>query len=64
MKSKEKLNDVLYSMLGSTTLVNRWWDGQNYHFNMSTPNEVWESSDEGKLEVAKYILSHAEGSYH
>lgn len=59
MKIQEKLNKVLFGMLGSDALVTRWWDSPNHHWNLKSPNQVWEESENGKVEVIRYILSHA-----
>jgi hypothetical protein len=58
---KEKLNIVLFSMLGSDELVERWWRSPNYHWALSTPDDIWESSEDGKKQVIQYILGHAFG---
>lgn len=59
MNAVEKLNRILFSLLGSDELVKRWWDSPNYHFNLSTPNEIWNTDDEGKKRVVKYVLDAA-----
>lgn len=59
MSDKEKLNKVLFAMLGNNDLVYGWWDSPNRHWEMQTPNHVWENSDEGRVEVIRYILNHA-----
>jgi hypothetical protein len=59
----DKLEQVLFAMLGREDLVKKWWDSPNYHFKLSTPNEVWNASDDGKREVIEYVLGHASGSY-
>lgn len=59
MSDKEKLNTVLFAMLGNDALVSRWWDIPNRHWDMQTPNQVWKECEEGRVEVIRYILSHA-----
>ena len=59
MSDKEKLNTVLFAMLGNDALVSRWWDSPNRHWDMQTPNKIWEESREGKIEVIRYILNQA-----
>lgn len=59
----EKLDIILFAMLGSKELVAKWWDSPNYHFKLSTPNEVWNASDDGKREVINYVLGQTSGSY-
>lgn len=59
MNDKEKLNKVLFALLGSDDLVTGWWDSPNRNWNMQTPNTIWEKSREGKVEVIRYILNQA-----
>jgi hypothetical protein len=59
LSPKEKLNIVLFSMLGSDELVGQWWRSPNYHWALSTPDDVWESGEDGKKQVIQYILGHA-----
>lgn len=56
--TKNCLNKMLYAMLGNNDLVFRWWDSPNRNWNLSTPNQIWNESDEGKREVIQYILGH------
>lgn len=58
---REHLDKVLFAMLGSDELVVGWWSSPNYHFNLSTPNDIWYSGEDGQIEVSRYILSHAYG---
>lgn len=62
-KKAEKLNKVLFALLGRDELVKSWWDSPNYHFKLSTPNEVWNANDEGKRAVIRYVLGQVSGSY-
>lgn len=59
MTQQEKLNKILFAMLGSEHLVDMWWDSPNRHWNLQTPNEIWNGTREGKTEVIRYILSYA-----
>lgn len=63
LSAADKLDIILLAMLGSKELVANWWISPNLHFKLSTPNEVWNASDEGKQEVIRYVLGHASGSY-
>jgi hypothetical protein len=38
--------------------VEQWWITKNGAFNNRTPDEVYMSGEEGKRQVAEYILSH------
>lgn len=33
--TKDKLNAILLSLMGSKTLVDTWWEGYNHAFGMS-----------------------------
>lgn len=53
---KEKLDVILFSMLGSKELVEKWWVSPNKAFDMRTPLSLM---DDKKHEVIDYVLGHA-----
>ena len=53
---REKLDVILFSMLGSRELVEKWWVSPNKAFNMNTPLALMEDK---KHEVIDYVLGHA-----
>lgn len=60
---KVTLNKALFAMLGRHDLVDQWWESPNKAFDGKTPNEVYLSGEEGRKQVAKYILDHLNPSY-
>jgi hypothetical protein len=58
---KIQLNKILFALLGSQELVNRWWESPNKAFDMKTPNEVWNSGEQQK--VRDYLLRQFEYSW-
>jgi len=52
---KRKLNIMLFAMLGSDDLVNRWWESSNLAFENKTPNQMY---DEDEQQVIDYVLSY------
>ena len=50
----EALNKVLFALLGSRELVNKWWVSKNKAFDMKTPRDAY-IDDPHK--VAKYIVN-------
>ena len=57
---RSQLNRILYGLLGSSELVDRWWHSSNKAFAGQAPNEVYWSGESGRQEVANYILKNAE----
>lgn len=53
LDTKDRLNEILFSMLGSQELVERWWTTPNRAFDMQTP----EAAD--LLIVKDYVIWHA-----
>jgi uncharacterized protein (DUF2384 family) len=51
---KAKLNQMLFSLIGSSDLVVQWWKSPNKAFDMKTPNELWQT-EEGQKKVTEYI---------
>jgi hypothetical protein len=52
---KRKLNIMLFAMLGSDDLVNRWWESPNLAFENKTPDQVYEEDEQ---QVIDYVLSY------
>lgn len=52
---KRKLNIILFAMLGSDDLVNRWWESPNLAFENKTPNQMY---DEDEQQVIDYVLGY------
>jgi hypothetical protein len=52
-KLKDRLDEILFSMLGSQELVTRWWATPNKAFDMQPP----EAAD--LMIVKDYIIWHA-----
>jgi len=52
---KRKLNIMLFTMLGSDDLVNRWWESPNLAFENKTPDQVYEEDEQ---QVIDYVLSY------
>jgi uncharacterized protein (DUF2384 family) len=53
------LNAYLYAMLGSTSLVDRWYESPNRAFELKRPIDVILSGNVGKAQVYKYVLNYA-----
>lgn len=53
MIDKNRLNSLLFSILGSDELVEQWWDSRFKAFDMMTPNEMMELNSDY---VIQYIL--------
>ena len=56
----DKYNRILYSLLGSQELVQKWWASPNRAFGDISPIEMW---DRDKDRVEKYLLSKLSGEY-
>jgi len=52
---KRKLNIMLFTLLGSDDLVNRWWENPNLAFEDKTPNQMCEEDEQ---QVIDYVLSY------
>jgi hypothetical protein len=51
------LDKLLLGLLGSTDLVNIWWDSPNINFGLDTPNQWFNSSSQVKhTTVVDYIV--------
>ena len=58
--TRHTLNRILYSLLGRSDLVDRWWHSSNKGFDGKAPNEVYWSGEQGRQDVAAYILKHTD----
>jgi hypothetical protein len=57
---RSQLNRILYDLVGSWELVDVWWQSSNKGFDGKTPNEVYWSGEQGRQDVAAYILKHTD----
>lgn len=55
--TRTTLNGMLYELLGRAELVDQWWNSSNKAFDGKTPNEIYWANEQGRQEVANYILS-------
>lgn len=60
---KVSLNKYLYALLGRQELVDQWWESPNRAFGGRTPNEVYWAGEEGRKQVAKYIIDKLDPGY-
>ncbi len=60
---KLTLNKALFAMLGRYELVDQWWETPNKAFDGKTPNEVYWSGEDGRKQVAKYIIDNLNPGY-
>ena len=56
----DKYDRILYSLLGSDELVQKWWSSSNKAFDDISPIEMW---DRDKDRVEKYLLALLSGEY-
>jgi len=56
----DKYDRILYSLLGSNELVQKWWSSSNKAFDEMTPIEMW---DRDEARVKKYLLAQLSGEY-
>jgi predicted GNAT superfamily acetyltransferase len=61
---KTHCDDMLRALLGSDKMVEQWWLSQNLNFELKTPQEVFDSSEEGQMNVMNYLSEHCYGGYH
>lgn len=50
----EYCDRLLFSMLGSYELVDKWWKSPNKAFNMTCPSNVW-MEENGKEAIKNYL---------
>lgn len=53
---KSQLNRILFGLLGDMQLVDQWWHSGNKAFDDKTPNEIYYSGEQGKRDIASYII--------
>ena len=56
----DKYDRILYSLLGSQELVQKWWASSNKAFDEMTPIEMW---DRDEARVKNYLLAQLSGDY-
>lgn len=56
----DKYDRILYALLGSNELVQKWWASPNRAFDDISPIEMW---DRDKDRVKKYLLAQLSGEY-
>jgi hypothetical protein len=56
----DKYDRILYALLGSEELVQKWWESPNRAFDEMTPNEML-NRDETR--VKNYLLAQLSGEY-
>ena len=56
----EQFNRILYALLGSEELVQKWWESPNKAFDEMTPNEML---NRDKTRVKNYLLAQLSGEY-
>ena len=58
---KQTMNEILFALLGSEELVQRWWATPNKAFDGEIPDDLLHTPR--KIEVYKYIMSQANSDY-
>ena len=58
---KRRLDAILYVILGSTDLVERWWHSPNEAFDNRMPKDVYYQDPQGRQEISDYISAYADG---
>jgi hypothetical protein len=61
--SKQRLDAILYLLLGSTDLVHKWWISPNKAFDDMMPKDVYYQDPQGRQEISDYISAYADGAY-
>jgi len=61
--SKPRLDAILYLLLGSTDLVQKWWISANKAFDDRMPKDVYYQDPQGRQEISDYISAYADGAY-
>lgn len=63
LMTKNRLDLLLFLLLGSTDLVQKWWVSPNKAFDDRMPKDVYYQDPNGRKEVSDYISAFADGSY-
>jgi hypothetical protein len=58
---KSNINQLLQPMLGRSELVDAWWHSKNKAFDDKTPDEVYQTGEEGRKRVYQYVLGCSDG---
>lgn len=58
---KMDIDKMLYALLGSDELVEKWWHGANLYFGLKTPYEVYQTNEAGRKAVLGYVENAAYG---
>jgi len=53
--NRQKLNEVLLSLLGSQNMVDAWWKSPNASMNFQVPEKLIETAPE---KVSEFVLQH------
>ena len=61
--TKQRLDAILYLLLGSTDLVHKWWNSPNTAFDDRFPKDVYYQDPNGRKEISDYISAYAMGEY-
>lgn len=57
MLSKERLNGLLFAIMGSNTLVKRWWNKPHQDLDNKPPVEVYESDPKRVTNVILKVVN-------
>lgn len=61
LMTKNRLDLLLFLLLGSTDLVQQWWVSPNKAFDDRMPKDVYYQDPNGRQEVSDYISAFAMG---
>lgn len=57
---RTKLNQILFALIGSSELVEQWWDSPNKAFDGENPSNILDTDPQ---KVVQYILSQLNSDY-
>ena len=60
---KLDLDRLLTRLLGREELVEQWWISANFEFGMKAPIQVYQSGEEGRQHVIRYVQSAISDEY-
>lgn len=54
---KNDVNKALYKIFGrgSESLIESWWHTPNFNFNMNTPDNIYQSGEDGRKQVRDLV---------
>jgi len=58
--TREELNQHLYALVGSESLVKQWWITPNRNWKGREPEEIWQRDPK---EVISYVMRFCYGDY-